>query len=174
MTVLPGADDLELVFTRTLAATRQAVYAAFTDPDVLSQWWGPEGYTVSLAQTDPRPSGRYRLVLQAPDGTQYPVSGTYVQADEPERVVMTDEAFEQPQDWEELHGGYPDEDDTPLRLIIRVLLDEAEDGTALTVVSRFPRVEQFGDVLRTQATAVWEQALDRLERTVSEQAAAVR
>ncbi|MRR12815.1 hypothetical protein EG835_10220, partial [bacterium] len=71
MTVLPGADDLELVFKRTFDVPRDLVYEAFTDPELLSQWWGPADYTVPSVETDPRPGGEYHLVLQAPDGTEY-------------------------------------------------------------------------------------------------------
>jgi len=136
----------------------------------LPQWWGPSDYTVPIAETDPHPSGRYHLVLRAPDGTEYPVSGIFVQADEPDRVVMTDQAYELPQDWQDLHNEYRGEEDTPLRLIVRVIFDEAERGTEITVISRFPRVEQSGDVLRTQATEIWEQSLDKLEQVLAREA----
>lgn len=173
MRVLPGADDLELVFTRTIHAPRERVYAAFTEPQLLRQWWGPSDFSLAEVETDPRPSGRYRLVLRAPDGTDYPVSGVYVQADEPDRVVMTDEAEDVPQDWEDLHNEYRLEEDTPLRLIIRALFDEAADGTRLTLIARFPRVDETGDILRQQATRIWEQSLKKLERLLMQQPQAV-
>lgn len=174
MNVLPGADDLEIVLTRTLHASPERVYAAFTDPQLLQEWWGPEDFTVSQVQTDPRPSGPYRLVLRAPDGTEYPVSGIYVQADDPERVVMTDEAYEPAQDWEELHQEYRDEEDTPLRMIIRALFEEAEDGTALTLISRFPMVDDARGSLQAEATAIWDQSLKKLEQLLATQPAGVR
>lgn len=174
MSVLPGADDLEIVLTRTFSAPRDRVYAAFTKPELLREWWGPEDFSVADTRIDPRPGGRYRIVLRAPDGTEYPATGTYVQADEPDRVVMTDEAFEQLQDWEELHQEYRGEEDTPLRLIIRALFDDAEGGTKLTLVSRFPMVDDARGSLQAEATAMWDQALGKLERLMAREPAAVR
>lgn len=164
MSVTPGGDDLELVFKRTIRAPREHVYAAFTDPELLSRWWGPEGYTVPVAETDPHPSGHYRLVMRAPDGTEYPVQGVFVQADEPVRVVMTDEAYELPQDWADLQHEYRSEDDTPLRMILRVLFEESEAGTELTIVSRFPSVEDKNAELQGQAAEGWSQSLEKLDR----------
>lgn len=165
--VIPGGDDLELVLKRTIAAPREHVYAAFTDPELLSRWWGPSDYTVPVAETDPHPSGHYRLVMRAPDGTDYPVQGIFVQADEPERVVMTDEAYELPQDWADLNHEYRREDDTPLRMILRVLFEETDDGTELTIISRFPRVEDKNAELQSQAVEGWSQSLEKLERLLA-------
>lgn len=163
MSLLPGAEDVEVDLTRVVRASREDVYDAFTDPDLLPQWWGPADYTVAEAQTDPRPGGRYLLVMRAPDGTEYPVTGSYIQADRPDRVVMTDEAFELPQDWQDLKQEYRGEEETPLRLIIRVLLEEVPDGTALTIVSRFPNVDDPLETLGSETTGLWNGSLDRLE-----------
>ena len=37
---------LSLELRRTLPAPRGVVFAAFTEPDVLARWWGPEGFTI--------------------------------------------------------------------------------------------------------------------------------
>lgn len=171
MDVLPGADDLEVVYTREFSAPRERVYEAFTDPKLLKQWWGPEGYTVPVAQTEPHPSGRYRIVMRAPDGTEYPVTGIYVQADRPDRIVMTDETDEMPQDWQDLMNEYRGEDETPLRSIVRVLFDESATGTKLTIVTRFPRVEDKDAMLRMQAAEGWAASLDKLDRLLAGQMA---
>lgn len=168
MSLLPGAEDVEVALTRLIPAPREAVYEALTDPAMLAQWWGPPEYTVAEAQTDPRPGGRYHLVLQAADGTQYPVWGSYIQADAPERVVMTDEAFELPQDWPELMHEYRGEEETPLRLIIRMMLAGAEGGTSLTVISRFLNVDDPAETLGTETTGLWNESLTRLESVLTE------
>lgn len=168
MSLLPGAEDVEVALTRLIPAPREEVYEALTDPEMLAMWWGPPEYTVTEAQTDPRPGGRYHLVLRAADGTQYPVWGAYIQADPPGRIVMTDEAFELPQDWPELMHEYRGEEDTPLRLIIRVLLAEVEGGTSLTAISRFPGVEDADETLGTQTADLWNESLTRLEDVLAE------
>lgn len=167
MEVLPGADDLEVVFARTIHAPRERVYAAFTDSELLRSWWGPRDYVVTDAQTDPRPSGRYRIVMQAPDGTEYPVHGIYVQADEPDRLVMTDQADEMPQDWQDLMNEYRGEEEAPLRLVMRILLEDADDGTRLTIINKFPSVADRDATLRMQAAEGWAESLEKLEQLLA-------
>jgi uncharacterized protein YndB with AHSA1/START domain len=62
-----------------VAAPADDVFRAFTDADELAAWWGPEGFSVSEAQTDPRPGGAIRIGMVAPDGTVQPVEGAYRQ-----------------------------------------------------------------------------------------------
>lgn len=174
MTVLPGADELEVALTATVHAPRERVYEAFTDAELLKQWWGPEGYTVTQARTEPHPSGSYSLVMRAPDGTEYPVHGLFVQADEPDRVVMTDVADGLPQDWPDLTNEYRGEDDRELRLVVRVLFEDASNGgTMLTIRNRFPAVTQAA-LLQAQVMDGWHQSLAKLERLLVAEGLTVR
>lgn len=173
MSILPGADDVEVALSTTVAAPRARVYEAFTDPEMLKQWWGPDGYTVSEAYTEPHPSGRYSIVMRAPDGTEYPVHGLFVQADEPDRVVMTDETGEPPQDWQDLMNEYRGEDDRTLRLVVRVLFEDAEEGTRLTILNKFPGVADIGE-LQQQAVDDWQQSLGKLARLLAQPVGAGR
>ena len=55
---LAGADlDTFLNITRTFAAPREKVYAAWTEPEHLKQWWGPEGVTAPVVEIDLREYG---------------------------------------------------------------------------------------------------------------------
>ena len=57
-----------LTIRRTLAAPRELVFRAWTEPDRLSQWWGAgPGFTTPIAEVDLRVGGKYRLGMQAPD-----------------------------------------------------------------------------------------------------------
>ncbi len=78
----------DLVLTRTFAAPRELVFAAFTDARRLAEWWGPEGFTTPGAAVDVRPGGAMRLDMHAPDGTIYKGGGTYHVIEPPERLVF--------------------------------------------------------------------------------------
>jgi len=65
-----SASDRELVLTRTIHAPREKVFRAWTDPDLLKQWFAPLPYTTPAAQMDVRPGGSSRIVMRAPDGTE--------------------------------------------------------------------------------------------------------
>ena len=65
--------DREIVSTRVLDAPRELVFRAFSDPDLLARWWGPEGFTNTFHEFDLRPDGAWRFVMHGPDGTDYRV-----------------------------------------------------------------------------------------------------
>jgi uncharacterized protein YndB with AHSA1/START domain len=50
-----GKTGRELVLTRTFSAPRTLVFAAWTDPKRVAQWWGPHGFTTPVCEVDARP-----------------------------------------------------------------------------------------------------------------------
>jgi uncharacterized protein YndB with AHSA1/START domain len=85
-----SASDRELVLTRTIHAPREKVFRAWTDPDLLKQLFAPLPYTTPAAQMDVRPGGSSRIVMRAPDGTEMPNRGVYLEVVPNERLVFTD------------------------------------------------------------------------------------
>jgi uncharacterized protein YndB with AHSA1/START domain len=70
--VLENTTDREILVTHVFSAPRAMVWAAWVDPWQVSQWWGPKGFTTTMSEMDPRPGGRWRLIMHGPDGTNYP------------------------------------------------------------------------------------------------------
>lgn len=85
----PPAADGELVITRLFDAPRRLVFAAWTEPERLMQWWGPRGFTTPSCELDPRPGGVWRVRMRPPTGADLWVRGTYREIVEPERLVFT-------------------------------------------------------------------------------------
>ena len=56
---------------RVLDAPRALVFEVFTDPEHLTQWWGPDGFTTTTSRFDFRPGGIWRFVMHGPDGRDY-------------------------------------------------------------------------------------------------------
>jgi len=83
----------ELVLTRLLAAPRDLVFRAWTDPRHVAQWWGPAGFTIPLCELDPRPGGAMRIDMRGPDGVVYPMTGVFHEIVVPERLVFTTRAL---------------------------------------------------------------------------------
>jgi uncharacterized protein YndB with AHSA1/START domain len=76
--------------SRTLAAPREKVFEAWTDPRLLKQWWGPPGFTAPTAEVDLRPGGRYRLAMKPPDDSEVIyVTGKFIEVHRPEKLVYT-------------------------------------------------------------------------------------
>jgi uncharacterized protein YndB with AHSA1/START domain len=84
----------ELVLTRVFDAPRKLVFKAWTDPKIVAQWWGPHHFTNPVCELDARPGGAIRIHMRGPDGTIYPMTGTYQEIVEPERIVFTSAALD--------------------------------------------------------------------------------
>lgn len=59
--------DCEIVSSRTVNASQELVYKAWTDPDHLKIWWGPKGFTNTFDEFDLREGGRWRFIMHAPE-----------------------------------------------------------------------------------------------------------
>jgi hypothetical protein len=55
----------------------------WTDPSHLAQWWGPHGFTNPVCEMDVRPGGALRIVMRAPDGTDYPMKRSSAKSSRP-------------------------------------------------------------------------------------------
>ncbi len=83
----------ELTNTRIIDAPRALVFKAWTDPERLALWWGPNEFTNPVVELDVRPGGAIRVDMRGPDGTIYPMGGVFQEIVEPERLVFTSTAF---------------------------------------------------------------------------------
>jgi uncharacterized protein YndB with AHSA1/START domain len=90
MTAPAAGSDRELVLTRLIAAPRRNLYRAWTEPELLKQWFTPPPYRTVRAELDLRPGGSNLIVMQGPDGTEFPNRGIYLDIVESERLVFTD------------------------------------------------------------------------------------
>jgi uncharacterized protein YndB with AHSA1/START domain len=87
--------ELTLTTSRRIAAPADRVFAAWLDPDMLARFMRPgDGVTVPRAETDPRPGGRFSILMRA-GGRDLPHSGTYLEIEPPTRLVFT---------WESAHS----------------------------------------------------------------------
>jgi uncharacterized protein YndB with AHSA1/START domain len=142
--------DREIVLVRVLDATRDAVFAAWTDAAAFCQWFGPEGFTCEVREMDVRPGGRARFDMTSGDGTVFTNRFDYLEVVPGERLVLD-------------HG--PDADDDPTRFRVTITLDEQADGkTVLTLRQLHPTVEQRAAVIGFGAVELGLQTMDKLAR----------
>ena len=133
--------ERDIVSPRVLAASPEAVYAAFADPKRLERWWGPKGFTNAMQVFELQPGGRWHILMTGPDGQSFPNESKFVEIIPGRRVVYD-------------HGGH----------VFRAMLDIAPegDGTRLTFVMRFPTAESR-DAVAPICIPSNEENLDRLE-----------
>lgn len=136
-----------LTLERHLEAPREAVFAAWTDPQKLSRWFGPARVTVLEAEIAAFAGGSYRIVMLDDDGGRHEGGGTYREVVPPERLVFT-------WAWKS----------TPEReSIVTLRLAEVPGGTLLTLVH-----EEFADAAtRGRHAHGWTGSLDKLDAFLS-------
>ena len=87
--VANSAEERELVITRVFDAPRNLVFKAWTQPEHLARWWGPQGFVNVAWEMDVRPGGVWFRRMRAPDGTLFTKRGVYREVVPPERLVFT-------------------------------------------------------------------------------------
>lgn len=142
----------ELVITRTFDAPRTLVWRAWTDPEHVKQWWGPQGFHNESCTADIRVGGNFRLEMRAPDGNVYPCVGTFREIVRNERIVYEGEAME----------GHPCGAGIPPRATVTVSFIEQDNKTRLTLHTRFVSAERKQAAADARFVISWEEALDRL------------
>ncbi|MBZ8142454.1 polyketide cyclase [Rubrivivax gelatinosus] len=85
-----AATERDLVITRDIAASPAALFRCWTDATLIPRWFCPPPWTVSHAETDPRPGGANLVVMRGPEGQEMPNPGVYLEVVPDRRIVATD------------------------------------------------------------------------------------
>jgi uncharacterized protein YndB with AHSA1/START domain len=85
----PAPTVAALVVRRTIRARPEALFAAWTDPQQLVRWWGPEGVTCAAAEIDLRVGGSYRIANRMPDGSTLWIAGQFELIEPPSRLIYS-------------------------------------------------------------------------------------
>ncbi|MGW0194618.1 SRPBCC family protein [Nonomuraea sp. NPDC003201] len=128
-------------------APRELVWAAWTEPERFSQWFGPRMLSTPVGRItlDTRPGGVWRATLVGEEGFEATLDGTYREVTEPERLVFT--------------TGDPDNPGEGPASVVTIDFTEADGKTRM-------RFHQYGvntDAAHAeQAKAGWIEFFDRL------------
>src|SRR5215472_2161722 len=144
------AIDREIVLSRVIAAPRERVFQAWTDPKQIAQWFGPDGFKVESLECDIRTGGRWRFVYTGPDGTCYDNRILFLRVEAPRLIEIE-------------HGS--DKDNDPARFYVTVTFDAQSDGkTVLTMRQLHPTKEQRDATIGFGAVEFGYQTLGKLAR----------
>jgi uncharacterized protein YndB with AHSA1/START domain len=136
---------VEFTIVRVFDSPREAVWRAWTEPEQLTQWFGPRGVSTPLDKIhmDLRPGGVANLVMvDDASGEEYPNTGTYLEVVPPERLVWRDDGFS----------------DGTGAGTVTVTLRDLGGKTELTLHA----VADFTETMRAQAEVGWGSSFDRL------------
>ena len=140
----------EIVTTRLIDAPRELVFEAWTDPQHVAHWFGPDGFVTTTISMDVRPGGVWRFTMRGPDGKDWPNVVTYEEVVRPERLVY-------------LHG----DEKEPDMFHNTVTFDDEGGQTNLTMRAVFKTAAAREFVVRERgAVEGGQQTIARLERYV--------
>ena len=128
--------DTEMVLTRVFDAPRELVYRAFIEPEQLSQWFGPVGYSVPVdtITVEPKAGGRYNLTMVSEDGTDTsPIASVFTEVVENELLIGA-------QEWE--GQGLQ----APGRMQMRIEFHDESEGRTRVVIRQGPFTEETRDM----------------------------
>ena len=85
--------DEQILIRREFDAPKHLVYKAFTTPELVERWWTAKRGEMKTCEIDLRVGGKWRYVMQTPDGIEVGFHGEYREIVPAERIVST-EIFE--------------------------------------------------------------------------------
>ncbi|WP_417463828.1 SRPBCC family protein [Kordiimonas sp.] len=145
--------DREIVLSRVVDAPRSLVYSAWSDPEQIQQWFGPEGMKIETREISITEGGRWRFDMVTADGTRYSNRMVFLRIEEPAFIEVE-------------HGS--DQDDDPGRFRMLVTFDEQSNGkTVVTLRQMHPSKEQRAGAIGFGAVEYGGQTLDKLARHVA-------
>ncbi|PWW01357.1 uncharacterized protein YndB with AHSA1/START domain [Hoeflea marina] len=127
------ADPARMIVTeRLVAAPVEKVWAAWTEPESLNKWFGPDGFRLTTRAFDFRVGGVWDFTMHGPDGTDYPNWVVFTAVDRHRRIA-----------WRHSEA----EHDTNVFVTSCDFIAEGA-GTRLRLVAEFPSVEERERVVR--------------------------
>lgn len=126
------------------------MFRAWTQPDLITQWWLPENFSDPSAEVDLRVGGAFRIGMRPPEGERFYAVGTFREVTAPERLVYT---------WRWEPSGPMDAGET----LVTVEFKERGRDTEITLVHERLASEKERD----EHQEGWTGCLDRLARVVA-------
>ena len=142
--------NIKLETKRVINAPRGRVYAAWTDPAQLREWFGPENVQTDDLIVDARVGGKFRWDLTNSEGEKMRCRGEYRELQPNKKIVFTWQ-WQDDEDWEERES------------VVTVELSDRDGGTEV----RLSHEQLPNEQSRDGHTRGWNSALDKLERFVS-------
>ena len=129
--------ERELVVTRTIDGPARLAFRAWTEADLLKQWWTPKSFPIALlsCETDARVGGRYRLVFGY-EGQTMEFFGRYLEVTPPTRLVWTND-----------EGGEPGP-------VTTVTFADEDGKTRVVVHELYPSKEALDDAIASGSSGM--------------------
>ncbi len=148
--------------TRKFDAPVERVWQAWTTPELVKQWWGPEHFTCPDARMDVRPGGKSILAMKDPEGKVQYSGGTYEEVIPNRKIVSTDQfmdkdgRFMSPQE-----AGMPGKDWPDTMRVTIEFRDLGSQESQIHIVH-----EGIPKDMHDDCVSGWSSSIDKLQRLV--------
>ncbi len=82
--------ERELVLVRETDVPREKLYAGWTRPELIVQWFTPKPWQTTSCEMELRPGGAFKTTMRSPEGQEFPNVGIFLEVVPNERLVFTD------------------------------------------------------------------------------------
>ena len=156
---------------RVFDAPRAKVWEAWTTPDIIKKWWGPEGFSAPSIKVDLRVGGKNIYAMQGPAGSEWDrvmySSGIIKELVPQEKIVTTD--YFSDADGNMIEPSKEGQDPNfPKEMTVTILFEDTDDGkTKLSIMYPKPDTEeQMEAMLKSGMKEGWSTSLDKLEKAL--------
>lgn len=149
---MTSANANELSITRLYNAKIEQVWNAWVDSNLVAQWWGPRGFSLTTKHKDVRTGGDWLYTMHGPDGTDWPNHTKFLEVEKFKRLVYD-------------HGGF---EDKPPMFRVTVLFSESNNTTTMEMTMAFPSpeaLEQSKKIIKeADGNSTWDRLAEFLEQ----------
>ena len=85
--IIATTPNCEIVSSRIFNFNRELIFRAWSDPNHLQNWWGPNGFTNTFNEFDFRVGGKWSFVMHGPDKGNYPNACEFIKIEEPPLIA---------------------------------------------------------------------------------------
>lgn len=148
----------EIEFERTYEAPLETVWQAWSDPEKLKAWWGPDNVSIPECEVDLRVGGRFYIVMEAGEamgeykGTRWPMEAEYTVVEENSKLSYTAKAWTEGQ-----------EETTEIHQVQELTLTEEDGKTKLKLKAAINKIGPDAKMAVEGMQWGYNQQLDKLD-----------
>lgn len=160
----------KIVIERVFDAPRETVWKAWTDPEMVKKWWGPEHFTAPSIKIDFRVGGKYIYAMHGPAESQWDKdmysAGVYKEIIPMERLVVTDYfSDEHGEKMRAEEQGLPE--GMPSEMTVVVTFEDVEGNkTKLSIIYSPESEQQYDAMIKSGMREGWSTSLDKLAESL--------
>ena len=147
--------ETNLTITREFNFPRDLVWTAWTEPEHIAQWFGPEGFSTRVEEYEFKTGGRFKYVMIGPDGKEYPGVSVFKEVSPKDRIVATDDFGD---------NFKSDKADLPSAMVVTESFEDLGARTKVTISIDHASAEDKRKHEEMGVVAGWGSTLDKLEK----------